>query len=73
MVIKILIVLSYRDGIWLCVLNSCTSFVAGFVVFSVLGFMAEKLGADIEDVALPGGFKQVNVLQNVISQVTDFK
>lgn len=39
----------------MCVLNSCTSFVAGFVVFSVLGFMAEKLGADIEDVALPGG------------------
>ncbi|KAK3523940.1 hypothetical protein QTP70_016751 [Hemibagrus guttatus] len=45
---------SYRDSIWLCVLNSCTSFVAGFVVFSVLGFMAEKLGADIEDIAQPG-------------------
>ncbi|XP_017349074.1 sodium- and chloride-dependent GABA transporter 2 [Ictalurus punctatus] len=45
---------SYRDSIWLCVVNSGTSFAAGFVVFSVLGFMAEKLGADIEDVALPG-------------------
>ncbi|XP_053334275.1 sodium- and chloride-dependent GABA transporter 3-like isoform X2 [Clarias gariepinus] len=44
----------YRDSIWLCVLNSCTSFVAGFVVFSVLGFMAERLGVDIEDVAHPG-------------------
>ncbi|XP_046724274.1 sodium- and chloride-dependent betaine transporter-like [Silurus meridionalis] len=44
----------YRDGIWLCVLNSCTSFVAGFVVFSVLGFMAETLGVGIEDVARPG-------------------
>ncbi|KAF5889839.1 sodium- and chloride-dependent GABA transporter 2-like, partial [Clarias magur] len=41
-------------SIWLCVLNSCTSFVAGFVVFSVLGFMAEKLGVEIEDVARPG-------------------
>lgn len=39
----------------MCVLNSCTSFIAGFVVFSVLGFMAETLGVDIEDVAQPGG------------------
>ncbi|KAI5622490.1 hypothetical protein C0J50_18091, partial [Silurus asotus] len=44
----------YRYSIWLCVLNSCTSFIAGFVVFSVLGFMAEKLGVDIEDAAKPG-------------------
>ncbi|GAA6102914.1 sodium- and chloride-dependent GABA transporter 3-like isoform X1 [Tachysurus ichikawai] len=45
---------SYRDCIWLCVLNSCTSFVAGFVVFSILGFMAEKLGVDMEDITESG-------------------
>ncbi|XP_056869884.1 sodium- and chloride-dependent GABA transporter 2-like [Takifugu flavidus] len=31
-----------RDTVWLCLLNSCTSFVAGFTVFTVLGFMAQK-------------------------------
>ncbi|TWW69317.1 Sodium- and chloride-dependent GABA transporter 2 [Takifugu flavidus] len=30
------------DTVWLCLLNSCTSFVAGFTVFTVLGFMAQK-------------------------------
>uniref|UniRef100_A0AAR2LE15 Transporter n=1 Tax=Pygocentrus nattereri TaxID=42514 RepID=A0AAR2LE15_PYGNA len=44
----------YRQSIWLCVVNSCTSFIAGFVVFSVLGFMAQQLGADVEDVADSG-------------------
>ncbi|XP_036440993.1 sodium- and chloride-dependent GABA transporter 2-like [Colossoma macropomum] len=44
----------YRDSIWLCVLNSCTSVVAGFAVFSVLGFMAEQQGATVEDVAESG-------------------
>ncbi|KAL6478528.1 hypothetical protein MHYP_G00119610 [Metynnis hypsauchen] len=44
----------YRDSIWLCVLNSCTSLVAGFAVFSVLGFMADQQGATVEDVAESG-------------------
>ncbi|XP_036440988.1 sodium- and chloride-dependent GABA transporter 2-like [Colossoma macropomum] len=44
----------YKDSIWLCVLNSCTSVVAGFAVFSVLGFMAEQQGATVEDVAESG-------------------
>ncbi|KAF7698870.1 hypothetical protein HF521_003612 [Silurus meridionalis] len=41
----------YRDCFWLCLLNSGTSFVAGFAVFSVLGFMAHVQGVPIEDVA----------------------
>ncbi|KAL1279003.1 hypothetical protein QQF64_025676 [Cirrhinus molitorella] len=44
----------YRDCFWLCLLNSGTSLVAGFAVFSVLGFMAHEQGVPIEDVAESG-------------------
>ncbi|XP_028988182.1 sodium- and chloride-dependent GABA transporter 3-like [Betta splendens] len=44
----------YRDCFWLCLLNSGTSFVAGFVVFSVLGFMAQKQGVSVDNVAESG-------------------
>ncbi|XP_068192468.1 sodium- and chloride-dependent betaine transporter-like [Antennarius striatus] len=44
----------YKDSLWLCLLNSCTSFVAGFVVFSVLGFMAEKMGLPVDKVVKSG-------------------
>lgn len=38
----------------LCLLNSGTSFLAGFAIFSVLGFMAEEQGVDIGAVAQSG-------------------
>ncbi|KAL0973415.1 hypothetical protein UPYG_G00203280 [Umbra pygmaea] len=44
----------YKDSLWLCLLNSGTSMVAGFAVFSVLGFMAHEQGAPIEEVAESG-------------------
>uniref|UniRef100_A0A6Q2ZI90 Transporter n=1 Tax=Esox lucius TaxID=8010 RepID=A0A6Q2ZI90_ESOLU len=44
----------YRDCIMLCCLNSGTSFVAGFAIFSVLGFMALEQGVPIEAVAESG-------------------
>uniref|UniRef100_A0A7N6AE38 Transporter n=1 Tax=Anabas testudineus TaxID=64144 RepID=A0A7N6AE38_ANATE len=44
----------YRDCFWFCLLNSATSFVAGFVVFSVLGFMAQKQGVSVDNVAESG-------------------
>lgn len=44
-----------RDSIALCLLNSLTSFVAGFAIFSVLGFMAKEQGVDISLVAESGG------------------
>ncbi|XP_070830094.1 sodium- and chloride-dependent GABA transporter 2-like [Chaetodon trifascialis] len=40
----------YKDSLWLCLLNSGTSFVAGFVVFSV----AQKQGVTVDTVAESG-------------------
>ncbi|XP_068457204.1 sodium- and chloride-dependent betaine transporter-like [Clinocottus analis] len=44
----------YKDCFWLSLLNSGTSFVAGFVVFSVLGFMAQKQGVAVDTVVESG-------------------
>ncbi|XP_073506413.1 sodium- and chloride-dependent GABA transporter 2-like [Phyllobates terribilis] len=44
----------YRDCVALCFLNSGTSFVAGFAIFSILGFMAEEQGVPISEVAESG-------------------
>lgn len=38
-------------------LNSLTSFFAGFAVFSVLGFMSFKLGVGISNVAESGALE----------------
>lgn len=43
-----------RDAFLLALINSGTSFFAGFVVFSVLGFMAAEQGVDISKVADSG-------------------
>ncbi|CAH3152263.1 unnamed protein product [Porites lobata] len=44
----------YRDSIIFACVNSGTSFYGGFVIFSVLGFMAQKQGVKVEDVAKGG-------------------
>ncbi|XP_028654611.2 sodium- and chloride-dependent GABA transporter 2-like [Erpetoichthys calabaricus] len=44
----------YKDSLYLCLLNSSTSFVAGFAIFSVLGFMAYEQGLHISKVAESG-------------------
>ncbi|XP_072329215.1 sodium- and chloride-dependent creatine transporter 1-like isoform X2 [Scyliorhinus torazame] len=44
----------YRDAYLLALINSTTSFFSGFVVFSVLGFMASEQGMDISKVAESG-------------------
>ena len=43
-----------QDSVLFAIANSGTSFLAGFVIFSVLGFMAKELGQPIEDVVAAG-------------------
>lgn len=44
----------YRDALITSSINCLTSFLAGFVVFSGIGFMATKLKKDVEEVATLG-------------------
>ena len=43
-----------RDCLALCFLNSGTSFVAGFAIFSILGFMSFEQNVPISEVAESG-------------------
>ncbi|XP_048463693.1 sodium- and chloride-dependent GABA transporter 2-like isoform X1 [Rhincodon typus] len=44
----------YRDCLFMSALNSGTSFISGFAIFSVLGFMALEEGVPISNVAMSG-------------------
>ncbi|KAG8230248.1 hypothetical protein J437_LFUL009786 [Ladona fulva] len=44
----------YKDALITSIINSCTSFIAGFVIFSVLGYMAHASKKPIEEVATEG-------------------
>ncbi|XP_042889866.1 sodium- and chloride-dependent glycine transporter 1-like [Penaeus japonicus] len=43
-----------RDAVIVPILNCSASILAGFVVFSVLGFMAKRAGVSVEEVAVAG-------------------
>lgn len=51
--------ISSRDCFYLCLLNSATSIVAGFAIFSVLGFMTYEQGVDISEVAESGNWLEL--------------
>lgn len=44
----------YRDALVVSVINCLTSIFAGFVIFSVLGFMAHEAGVKVADIATSG-------------------
>ncbi|MBN3289131.1 S6A13 protein, partial [Polypterus senegalus] len=56
----------YKDCIYLCLLNSGTSFVSGFAIFSVLGFMAEEQGLPISMVAHSGAERFYSNMEDMI-------
>lgn len=53
-----------RDAIVTSLVNCLTSFVSGFVIFTVLGYMAEMRKVEVEDVARDKGQKVTCVLRN---------
>lgn len=46
----------HRDAIVTSLVNCLTSFVSGFVIFTVLGYMAEMRKVEVEDVARDKGW-----------------
>ncbi|GIZ04358.1 sodium-dependent dopamine transporter [Caerostris extrusa] len=44
----------YRDALLTSAVNSATSFLSGFVIFSVLGYMAHQAHVEVRDVATEG-------------------
>jgi hypothetical protein len=47
-------VFSFRDGIIVPMINCFTSFYGGFVIFSVVGFMAHEAGVEVQDAMTSG-------------------
>lgn len=72
-------VLYCRDCLYLCFLNSGTSFIAGFAIFSILGFMSYEQNVPIAEVAESGLYfichyssvLSLNWILNVLIQLTE--
>ena len=56
--------LYFRDALITAGINCCTSFIAGFVVFSVLGYMSFKQDKNIDQVAEHGKFTLALLTEN---------
>jgi hypothetical protein len=46
--------LKFRDTLLLSVFNEATCLISGFVIFSVIGFLAKTEGKPISEVAVSG-------------------
>jgi len=46
--------LKFRDTLLLAVFNEATCLISGFVIFSVIGFLAKTEGKPISEVAVSG-------------------
>ncbi|VDO36905.1 unnamed protein product [Brugia timori] len=44
----------FRDGFIMCIINGSTSLIAGFVVFSILGYMSVIVDKNIAEIVKPG-------------------
>ncbi|KAJ3603077.1 hypothetical protein NHX12_030821 [Muraenolepis orangiensis] len=56
----------YKDTFILCLVNGGSSFVAGFAIFSVLGFMSYEQGVPISEVAATGADRFYDDIEDMI-------
>lgn len=59
------------DAIVTSLVNCLTSFVSGFVIFTVLGYMAEMRKVEVEDVARDKGRRTTSTFK-IIVKITLF-
>ena len=60
---------NFRDAVLISMLNSSTSIFAGFVIFSVIGFMANEQQLPVSEVAASGKSYMICV---ILSQIVLF-
>ena len=58
-----------RDALIISCVNSGTSLFSGFVIFSVIGYMAKSQGKSVEDVAQSGWFLSYGKLNSIVLEL----
>ncbi|CAK9290104.1 unnamed protein product [Gordionus sp. m RMFG-2023] len=59
----------FRDSLLICTINSCTSLIAGVVIFSVIGFMSVTQNKPVGEVAASGPGLAFLVYPSAISEL----